>query len=221
MLDSGISVPEAEALMASEVARFLIGDVIQPPTLTSLERMWSVLPHFTLTTYAFLIALSILLPRVGGYEEYPASGPGVLVVVPVVLVLGLVFATYVISTVFGASGRRMHQDLLCDSLACRITSNPPGLMSGVIKLKDERLLGRAFLSPSPPEGRGYGSFNRLDITAYVAAALRRTFQRKAYLVCEEPDESSILERLANIDEIVVGRYRCFDGSFETGGPGLV
>ncbi len=140
LADTRVSSELAEAMMAHEVAHIILGDILRPLDLWRVE----VLPY---------IALAVL--AVVGVGLFLFTGEQIGDWVSVLLLLYWLFLAWV-GVVLGFVMRRLdllrrHDDIVADSVAAKLTSNPEALLEAI------RFIDEAYDETTEEPHEGYCS----------------------------------------------------------------
>ena len=208
LLKANISAQEAEALMAHEIGHVVISDTFKPPGLFDVSRLWLGLPAIIAT--AFLIAgLFLLNPSIANES---AKTP--------VLVLSILPFLFIVVVLVGFEiGRDVQtdtpeMDLLADTIACRLTSDPDHLVKAVEKL-DRLRLATHIVTRREDMKRGDSifrmSFTPTGIIFFLGGkGLSWIFNRDYTPVVMLESREMITQRLRNLEDIKRGHSTAFE-----------
>lgn len=177
---------ECEALMAHELAHIMTGDVLLPPDWSNPYGFAFLWP--AILGIVSLVALVVLMAA--GYAFSGWHYPFIIFFVYLVVFSPLFFGR-LLSDRLDVTDK--HNDLLADSIAAKMTSNPLALKSAIEKLGESGLLCRISQRRMFWLLRGL-STRRRDPSAFIL---------------EEPDPGVVAERIRNLEEIQAGRWREF------------
>lgn len=218
LLEAGISVAEANAIMAHELSHLVIGENVRAPRATDLEFQ----PSLLLVIFGTLCASSVLAA--------PANITYVVCEVVCVLAALAVLMLFYRSETFIVKLLNLahqHDDILADSLAVKMTRDPAALKSAIAKVealaaRTGRVPGGTILSRylfvTPPTRPG--DYYRYT-TQVASEILGGRKQPRTWLLFTRPanratrkllevESRMTAERLINIDLIEQGRWRALE-----------
>ena len=192
VLSAGFSLEEREALMAHELAHIQLDQAVRRPAFWRLDKLtmlsWEIGGVFALDAVFALLLVGI----VGKTHQAPAYAAAAAIVVLSVVVPILIWRL-LRNRLTMMSG---HDDILADSIACKITSDPEALARSLKKL------------------RSLGLLSYVSIFTYTSVfgwgddfSMMEDVPRGVYLTavpCE------LDERLVNLKEIETGHWQVFD-----------
>jgi Zn-dependent protease with chaperone function len=127
-LEVDLSPQEAETLMAHELSHILMGDIFRPGTAgTGLEVI--IVCSIAYIAMMFMRLSEVIDLRLGWVIYGAIMGP--VLIFPLTMGISSKWLQKI----------RMQGDLLADSMASKITSNPAALKGAILKLMDSNLLG--------------------------------------------------------------------------------
>ncbi len=218
MLEADISVGEANAVMAHELAHLVIGENVRAPVVTDVEFM----PSLLLIAFGTFAVASVLVSPAS--IRYVLTELMIAAVLFVALVLIFRSETFILKLLDLA---HQHDDLLADSLAVKITRDPAAMKSAIKKVealarKSDRVPGGSILSRylfvTPPTRPG-------DYYRYASAVAGEMLggrkQPRTWLLFSGPASKATMkvlelesrmtaERLINLDLIEQGRWRALE-----------
>jgi Zn-dependent protease with chaperone function len=218
LLKAEVSVSEATAIMAHELAHLIIGEGIRMPGLADLEFQ----PSLMLVAFSALSAASILAAP----ANMLYAGIAILCILTVLVVLMLVYRSqaFIMKLLDLA---HHHDDMLADSVAAKMTGDPSALKSAIEKVESlTRETGRVpggtilarYMFVTPPGAPGdYVRF----ATEVATEILSGKKQPRTWLLFSEPVNRATRnvldlelrltrERLINLDLIEQGRWRALE-----------
>lgn len=129
LLDGDFSSSEAEAIMAHEVSHIVMGDELTTPNV------------FTGVGGVVLILFAIALPFF--YTVGSIGSVGIFMIsiflLPIIAIVGIPLSMYLMMRPYSISSINpyyFHYDILADSIAAKLTSNPRALESAIRKVMD-------------------------------------------------------------------------------------
>ena len=215
LLEADISVGEANAIMAHEMAHLIIGENVEPPDLWSIE----FLPSVLLVVFGVLAVVSIVLLKV----ELSAILIAWLITILIFLSLILIQRSqgFILKQLDLAY---QHDDVLADSLAAHMTRDPRALGNAIKKLdalikENPRVPGGAILSrylfvtPATSTGN-YFRYATQTVSGMLSGEKQpRTWSLFAKCTSQamkeilELESGATSERLTNLELIEQGRHR--------------
>lgn len=219
LLESDISVGEANGIMAHELSHLVIGENVSAPSIADVEFQ----PSLLLVTFGMLAAISVL-------ASPPASFLYVVVEVACVAVIALFLMIRYRSERFTLKLLNLayqHDDILADSLAVKITGDPAALQSAIRKVdalarESGRVPGGTILAKylfvTPPTSTG--DYFRYA-TKVAGEILGGGKQPRTWMLFSRPanratrkilelESRMTAERLINLDLTEQGRWRALE-----------
>lgn len=218
LLRSDISVGEANAVMAHELAHLVIGENVRAPSITDLEFQ----PSLLLVLFGVLCAASVLVAPLNIYYILLLAACAAAAFVALVLVYHSdAFIVKLLNL------EHHHDDILADSLAVKMTRDPAALKSAIRKVEMlARRTGRVpggtiltrylFVTPPTSPGDYYRYATRVAQNMLAGRRMPRTwmlFTRPANRAMRrllEMESRMTVERLINLDLIEQGRWRALE-----------
>ncbi|MBU1670705.1 MAG: M48 family metalloprotease [Actinobacteria bacterium] len=195
---------EAEGMMAHEVAHIILGDALKPMDIGHMRSIDFLL----LVLLGLVAAFGIFL----GLREEPATATiSVLVGYAFIIWAGTLLA-FMLRRYDKA---RRHDDILADSIAIKITSDPGGLKDLVARLDAQMkaaieipprsaCAGHLFVYPRPGRGDAPFSDTRAAFTVLSVSSEDRNTR-------QERERETIRLRLENLEAIENGNWPAFPG----------
>ena len=215
LLEADISVGEANAVMAHEVAHLIIGENVRPPSLWGIE----FLPSVLLVVFGVLAFISIVLLKVELSVILIAWSTTILVFLSLILIQrseGFILKQLDLA--------HHHDDILADSIAAYVSRDPQALVNVISKLdalmkENPRVPGGAilsrylFITPATSTGDYYRY-----ATQTVSGMLSGEKQPRTWLRFSKPASEAMREllelesrvtseRLTNLEMIKQGQHR--------------
>jgi Zn-dependent protease with chaperone function len=131
LLSAGLNKQESEALMAHETGHIIIGDTFKPPGFFDVSRIWSGLP-VVLATVLLVIELFVLSDLAPRAEDSVFAYSIVAICILPVLFIAVVAVGFYIGRDIQTNTPEM--DLMADTIACKLTSDPDSLIKAIEKL---------------------------------------------------------------------------------------
>jgi len=215
LLEADISVGEANAIMAHEMAHLIIGENVKPPSLSGIE----FLPSVLLVVFGVLALVSIVLLKV----EFSVILIAWLITILIFLSLILIQRSqgFILKQLDLAY---RHDDILADSLAAYISRDPQALENAIKKIdalmkENPRVPGGAILSRylfvTPATSTGdYYRYATQTVSGMLSGEKQpRTWFRFSKCTSQamreilELESGVTSERLTNLELIEQGRHR--------------
>lgn len=218
LLDAGIPVGEANAIIAHEVAHLLTGENVRPPGLADVE----FVPSSLLVLFSTFSLVAVLVaPQRTAYLLITLGAAAAALVLLMLLYRSRAFITRML----GLAHR--HDDVLADSLAVMMTRDPDALVSAIRRLTEvaERtgrvpggtMLARYMFVTPPTAGGDYFRYaSQVAGRMFTGRRTPRTWMLHKRTINEatrdllEIERAAGKERLINLDLIRQGRWRALD-----------
>lgn len=218
LLEAGIPVDEADAIMAHELSHLMIGENIKPPRWRDIEFM----PSSMLVLFGFVSMTAIVLAPGETFYMLLALMAAISILVLLILVqrsesfmLELLDLGY------------QHTDMLADSIAASIIRDPVALENAIKKIDSlshvinrvpgGSILARYLFVTTPTLSGDYYRYTTQVageiLTARRPARTWLVFNRRASKACLkllELESRETRERLVNLDLIKQGHWRAFE-----------
>ncbi len=219
LLESDISVGEANGIMAHELSHLVIGENVSAPSIADVEFQ----PSLLLVAFGTLAAVSVLAspPAIFLYVVVEVASVAAIVVMLMIICRSEGFILKLLNLAY------QHDDIMADSLAVKITGDPAALQSAIRKVdalarESGRVPGGTILAKylfvTPPTSPGDYFRSATEVAGEMLGGGKQPrtwmlFTRPANRAARkelELESRMTAERLINLDLIEQGRWRALE-----------